>query len=78
MTDDDLIRRGDALAEIDLYRIDWCDAYDAIAALSAVTDTATWNAAIRAAADWIESAPNGTRFQDRGTILALLKPEAKP
>lgn len=36
MGDDDLIRRTDALAEIDLYRIDWADAYDAIAALPAV------------------------------------------
>jgi uncharacterized membrane protein (UPF0182 family) len=33
MTDDDLIRRTDALAEIALYRIDWADAYYAIAAL---------------------------------------------
>ena len=35
--DDDLIRRGDALAEIELYRRDWSDARDAIAALPAVT-----------------------------------------
>lgn len=37
MSDDDLIRRTDALAEVDLYRIDWADAYDAIAALPAVS-----------------------------------------
>ena len=38
MADDDFIRRTDALAEIDLYRIDWADAYDAIAALPPADD----------------------------------------
>ena len=34
--DDDLIRRGDALAEVELFRGEWSSARDAIAALDSI------------------------------------------
>lgn len=70
MSDDDLIRRGDALN--DLISRGHLVAASALRGLPAATDTATWNAAIRAAA---EKFTNGGWAQS--DILALLKPEVK-
>ena len=85
----DLIRRGDALA-LPPYDSDGDSAgrwdhhifvrIDAIAALTAVTDIATWNAAIRAAADKFRSKVeylllSGDIDDIEADILAMLKPE---
>lgn len=85
--DNDLIRRGDVdavLAEMwrktsGDYALHLAEARKALAALPAVSDTATWNAAIRAAAEAMR--PMLRSMVSRGdasdTILALLKPEVK-
>lgn len=88
MSDDDLIRLSDALAAVGRNVLGSQTAVAAIAALPTVlvpTDTATWNAAIRAAAEAYASheAIQAHRWADvswqwrhqvRKTILALLKP----
>jgi len=91
MTDNDLIRREDALNICTRFPYPEGIA-NAIADLPAVTvpaDTSTWNAAIRAAAEayasheaiqahkWADVSWQW-RHQVRKTILALLKPEVKP
>jgi len=83
MSDDDLIRRRDAMSLYAPDNIFSAAQRKRIAALPAVTDTAAWNNAIQAAADamlpegdiafrgsWYEPALKAAR----GRILALLKP----
>jgi len=73
MSDDDLIRRSDAMSLYAPNNIFSAAQRKRIAALPAATDTAAWNAAIRAAAKMADEGMDSHRAI-AADIRTLLKP----